>query len=219
MIVLGIDSATDNLGIGLACDGKIIGETLLESRREHASHIIGIIDKTMAQSSLSRTDLNGIGVAIGPGSFTGLRIGLVVTKGLAVALDIPISGVSTFEVIAARLRCEFETFYLAASARRGEYYLCRISPECEVRESISLVEEQDFSDAVGNDPVGVIGPHPERLIESIETVIAPEKLYISGGELAVYAGQLLAEGKSDSVAYLEPLYIAPSQAERKFGRR
>jgi len=219
MIILGIDSSTDNLGIGLARDGRIVDEKLLESRREHASRIIGVIDEVIAGASFARADLDGVGVAIGPGSFTGLRIGMAVAKGLALALNIPLAGISTFEVIADRLRGEFETFFLAASARKGEHYLCRVSPSADIRRSFSLVDERELSAAVGGDPIGVIGRHSEGWPGSIERIIPENKLYISGGELAVYAAQNLAEGRSDSVSDLEPLYIAPSQAERKFGRK
>lgn len=219
MIILGIDSSTDNLSVGLADDRRILGEKLLKSRREHASLIIGTIDDVISVSSRLRTELDGIGISIGPGSFTGLRIGLAVAKGLALALDIPIVGISTFEVIADRLRGEFQSFCLAAPARKGEYYLCRVEPESAVRESFSLVEESDLPDAVGGDLLGVIGEDHGGVAQSLKKIIPPEKLYISGGELAKLALTRLAQGLSDSVVELEPMYIAPSQAERKFGRK
>jgi tRNA threonylcarbamoyladenosine biosynthesis protein TsaB len=219
MIVLGIDSATDKLAVGIAADGRIVSETLRESSREHASHIIGLIDDVLTKSSVRRSELSGIAVAIGPGSFTGLRIGLAVAKGLAVALKIPLVGVSTFEVIARRLLPEMDSFYLTAPVRRGESYLCHVRQGADIRRSIILVENGKLSEIIGSSPAGAVGKAPDGWDEFVSNKISTDKLAVSGGELAVLGGELLAEGKSDNIADLEPLYIAPSQAERKFGRK
>jgi tRNA A37 threonylcarbamoyladenosine modification protein TsaB len=144
---------------------------------------------------------------------------MAVAKWLALALDIPIIGISTFEVIAARLRDEFNHFYLAASARRGEYYLCRISTGTDIRSSFALVEADDFPAAVNDSSVGFIGDVPGEISDAVKLVIPQDRLYISGGELAVLAERRLASGHADSLSELEPHYIAPSQAERKFGRQ
>ena len=103
MKILGIDSSTDILAIGLSNDQKIIAETTVLSQREHASRIIDTIDEVLTSGSTKKNELSGVSVAIGPGSFTGLRVGLAVAKAFAVALDIPLVGISTFEVIRKRL--------------------------------------------------------------------------------------------------------------------
>ncbi len=219
MKILGIDSSTDKLGVGIADGERVLSETLLESSREHASHIIGVIDEVLKEVPIDKNDLDGIAVAVGPGSFTGLRIGMAVAKGLAVALEIPLIGVSTFEVIARRLLTEMDSFYLAAPVRRGESYLCHIRPETDVRESIILVENTALAETIGSVPAGAVGRAPDGWDDMIDNAIIPGRLIISGGELAILGGEFLAAGRRDDVADLEPLYIAPSQAERKFGRK
>jgi tRNA threonylcarbamoyladenosine biosynthesis protein TsaB len=219
MKILGIDSSTDKLAIGVCEEGQVISETLLESSREHASHIIGLIDSVLTESSVAKADLGGVAVAIGPGSFTGLRIGLAVAKGLAVALEIPLVGVSTFEVIARRLLPEMDSFFLAAPVRRGECYLCHLRPGIEIRASITLIDNSKLAETIGAIPAGTVGRAPNGWDGLVGSKIAPDKLIISGGELALLGAEYLAAGKSDNVAELEPLYIAPSQAERKFGKK
>ncbi len=219
MKVLGIDSSTDKLAVGIADGARILSETLLESSREHASHIIGLIDGVLKNASVAKGDLAGIAVAVGPGSFTGLRIGMAVAKGLAVALRIPLIGVSTFEVVARRLLPEMASFYLAVPVRRGESYLCHVREGIDIRQSIVLVDNNALSEAVGSAPAGAVGRAPDGWDDIVRNKIAADKLIISGGKLAVLGAEFLAAGRRDDIADLEPLYIAPSQAERKFGRK
>ncbi|MDD4050973.1 MAG: tRNA (adenosine(37)-N6)-threonylcarbamoyltransferase complex dimerization subunit type 1 TsaB [candidate division Zixibacteria bacterium] len=219
MPVLGIDSSTDKLSVGLAEADAVIAEKMIASSFEHASHIIGLIDSVLTESSYSIKDLSGVAVAIGPGSFTGLRIGLAVAKGITVAMHIPIIGVSTFEVLSHRLSGRFERFYLAAPARRGEYYLCRVEPETTIREHIALTGEDELVDKIGAWPAGLVGREPSGEWTRIAHLIPPEDLVISGGELARMGAKWFGEGRADDPATLEPLYIAPSQAERRFGQK
>lgn len=218
MIVLGIDSSTDHLAVGLADGDRIMAEDRLDSAREHASHIIGMIDSLLKNESLAKTDLEGLAVAVGPGSFTGLRIGMAVARGMVRALAVPAAGISTFEVIADRLADDYRSYYLAAVARKGEYYLCRIEPGTEIVSGMTLIAEEDLPARVGKDPVGIVGRVPDGWADLVSETIDPGRLYISGGELAVIGARRIMAGKVDGTSVPEPLYVAPSQAERKFGR-
>jgi tRNA threonylcarbamoyl adenosine modification protein YeaZ len=191
---------------------------MVETSREHASQIIGLIDRVLLESSVTKEKLDGIAVADGPGSFTGLRIGMAAAKGMAVALGKPLVGVSTFEVMAARLLATFEDFYLAALVRKGEYYLCRINADIDPRQEIIIISGEDLSARVGNLPIGIIGRVPEGRHVMIENPIDPKYLQISGGDIARIGAKRITTGQYGNPADLEPMYIAPSQAEQKFGR-
>jgi len=160
MIVLGIDSSTDRLGVGLAEDERTMFEDTLDSAREHATRIIGLIDSVLERTSVSKDKLDGVAVADGPGSFTGLRIGMAAAKGMARALDIPIVGVSTFEVVARRIISKYDEFFLVAVVRKGEFYLCRVARGVEIRKSIELVSTANLPSRVGSTPTGLIGREP-----------------------------------------------------------
>lgn len=218
-MILGIDSSTDKLGIGLHDGNRIVAETLLASAREHASRIIGMIDDLLVQAALTPKSLTGLAVALGPGSFTGLRVGLAVAKGMALALYIPIVGVPTFEVMTRRVRGEFPEALLIAPIRRGEFYVCRLGASPQPWDAIDLVPHAELAAMAQDRPVGLVGKAPEGWNEGIAQVIPEETMAISGGEVAACGGDRLASGYSDDVASLEPLYIAPSQAEQNFDRR
>lgn len=218
MIILGIDSSTDRLAVGLAEDQTILAEKTVDSSREHASRIIGVIDDVLTEASVTKDKIEGLAAAIGPGSFTGLRIGLAVAKGMAYSLKIPLIGISTFEVLARRLLNDYSEIFLSAVVRRGEYYLSRIKAVENIRENIALISEADLAAKIGTVPAGLVGREPTGVWEDIPALIPAEKLLVSGGELAVFGAEQMNLGRFDDVAGLEPLYIAPSQAERKFGQ-
>ncbi len=218
-MVLGIDSSTEILSIGLADNEKITGEKTVDSRREHASLIIGTIDKLLNDSSISNTDISGVAVAIGPGSFTGIRIGLAVAKGMAAALEIPITGVSTFEIIGKRLERDYQEFCLLAQVRKGEYYFVRFSSGVKIVDSIVLVELSRLPEMVSDLPWALVGESRQLLGLPEKRMISSYRSKVSGGELALYGAGMIRRGLTSDPDVLEPLYVAPSQAERKFGTR
>lgn len=219
MRILGIDSSTDLLAVGLADDSAVLCEKTIPSSLQHASRIVGLIDLLLKEQALTHRDLTGIAVAIGPGSFTGLRIGLAVAKGMAVAQGIPLVGVSSFEVIAERLAVRYPDCVLAAPARRGEYYVCRMKPPVDIAADCLLVAEENLAAHIGTTAAGLVGRAPSGIWLTVPQPLPPELLTISGGELALLGAKRLAAGKRDDVASLEPLYIALSQAERRFGQK
>lgn len=216
MITLGIDSSTDHLGAGISDGSRVLGEDIVKSAREHASQIIGLIDSVLNDCLVSRQQLEAVAVAVGPGSFTGLRVGLAAAKGLVMALELPLIGVSTFEVISRRLAGNYEKFFLAAPVRRGEFYLYSSTAGIPLQDSILIVSEGEIIGKVGECPIGFLGRLSESLAEKIPRLIDPIELYISGGELALLGAERLKSGFMNDPDILEPLYIAPSQAEHRF---
>jgi tRNA threonylcarbamoyladenosine biosynthesis protein TsaB len=217
MNILGIDSSTDRLSIGLCRDGEIIADKSIDSRREHGSRIIGLIDSTLIEGKTDVKTLDGIAVAIGPGSFTGLRVGMAAAKGLALTLNIPIVGISTFEVVARRLLNDIDKFVLIEQARKGEFYFYNADIKYDILSNMKLVALENLGTESGDLPVGLIGVAADWPIESIKTINS-EKTQVSGGELAILGEEKILNGRADDLAQLEPVYVAPSQAEVKFGR-
>ncbi len=125
MTVLGIETATAVCAAALVRDGVVVRESLLDSARVHAEALMGQIDAVLGPEGVR--GLGGVAVSIGPGSFTGLRIGLSVAKGIAFAAGIPVAAVPTLTALAhhaaAADRLEPGTRLLAAlDARRDEVY-------------------------------------------------------------------------------------------------
>ena len=124
MIVLAIDTA----GVDCAAavfeseTGKMLGRVSETIGRGHAERLMAMIDEALAEAKLTLTDVERIGVTVGPGSFTGIRVGVAAARGLALALGVECVGVSTLEVL-ARTASEPEKPVLAAiNARRDQVY-------------------------------------------------------------------------------------------------
>lgn len=95
-LILAFDTATDRATSALVGDGEVLGE-----RVSRASTLLADIDALVRQAGAHPRDVGGLAVGIGPGSFTGIRIGLAAARGLALALDVPAAGVSTLDALAA----------------------------------------------------------------------------------------------------------------------
>jgi len=99
-LILNIDTALDDAMVSLAEDGSVLQSAINAKKNDHAAWIQGAIQKLLENGKYSMRNLNAVGVSIGPGSYTGLRIGLSTAKGLCYALQIPLIAVGTLEVLA-----------------------------------------------------------------------------------------------------------------------
>ncbi|MDH3253127.1 MAG: tRNA (adenosine(37)-N6)-threonylcarbamoyltransferase complex dimerization subunit type 1 TsaB, partial [Ignavibacteria bacterium] len=127
MTVLGVETATAVCAAALVVDGQAIAEEMVNQRFVHAEKLMSLIQDVLTRSDRGSGDLDGIAVSIGPGSFTGLRIGLAAGKGLSYSLDKPLIAVPTLEALALRTALGGNvpdgTFILPViDARRNEVY-------------------------------------------------------------------------------------------------
>ena len=102
MILLAIDTATECCSAALWVDGKLFHHSTMQPRL-HAELILPFIDKLLIEASIKKTDIQGLIVGQGPGAFTGVRIGVGVAQGLALALEIPVVAVSNLQTLAIQL--------------------------------------------------------------------------------------------------------------------
>lgn len=126
MKILAIDTATTAIGVGLAFDGRVVASFQLEGTKRHAETIVPAIEQALASSGCRYADLDAIAVDIGPGLFTGLRVGVATAKAIAMACNKPVLAVSSLEVVAhayasARPASDGE-IVVVIDARRREVY-------------------------------------------------------------------------------------------------
>ncbi len=143
MKLLTIDTSTSTCSVSLTIGEKVVSEYLLSLEKTLASRLIRLVDAALGEAGLGVTDLDGIGVALGPGSFTGLRVGVATVKGLALAAGKPVAGFSSLAMLAMNLpwaaypvcpmfdakKKEIYTavYYLPGTPGAGHRRLCRFS--------------------------------------------------------------------------------------------
>ena len=119
MLILAFDTATDVATSALVSDGEVLGE-----RTSRAVTVLEDVDALLRQAGAHTRELEGLAVGIGPGSFTGVRIGLATARGLALALGVPVAGVSTLDALAAGAPGAVPV----VDARRGEVFVLQGEP-------------------------------------------------------------------------------------------
>ncbi|MCU4666616.1 tRNA (adenosine(37)-N6)-threonylcarbamoyltransferase complex dimerization subunit type 1 TsaB [Bacillus paralicheniformis] len=122
MTILAIDTSNLTLGVALIKDGKVIAEHISHLKKNHSVRAMPAIDELLKECGLKPSDLTQIAVAKGPGSYTGVRIGVTIAKTLAWSLNIPVKTVSSLEVLAANGRFFQGLICPLFDARRGQVY-------------------------------------------------------------------------------------------------
>ncbi len=122
MKILSIDTSTVTCTVGLVDGNDVVAETVDNSGQTHARHIMAMLDETLSQANISLEDIDGFGVITGPGTFTGLRIGISTVQGLAYALSKPIAGITSLDALAAQAKTELPHICPMVDARRQEVY-------------------------------------------------------------------------------------------------
>ena len=122
MLILGIDTATPWGSLALAEDDELIFEVSLKVAKGGGEYLISIMDRLFEKAGRRLEELNLIATGVGPGSYTGIRVGLATVAGLAEALGIPVFGISTLRIIAENARYTKKEVAVALDARRGEVY-------------------------------------------------------------------------------------------------
>ncbi|MBI1950642.1 MAG: tRNA (adenosine(37)-N6)-threonylcarbamoyltransferase complex dimerization subunit type 1 TsaB [Acidobacteria bacterium] len=224
MTVLGIDTATSRASVALARGDEIAALMSLDGRGRHAGDLLARIDALLAGAGLRPSDLSGIAVTVGPGSFTGVRIGMATAKGLAYSLDLPLGGMSTLEALAlATLSPEAPPaprLCVAIEAGRGEVYAAvfrleaggvgRVTADRSWRPSDLVREVRGGGVAAVGDAAATLAQAAREDGMNLE-VIEPQPP-LAGG-LALWGCRTLRPGAGYRPGDLRPNYVRPSDAE------
>ncbi|SFF98774.1 tRNA threonylcarbamoyladenosine biosynthesis protein TsaB [Desulfotomaculum arcticum] len=122
MFILGIEAATPVASVAVAAEGKILAERMVNNQRTHSVNLLPMIRDTLLDCGVNKKDLSGIAVSIGPGSFTGLRIGMSTAKTLAQVLNLKVAGIPTLDVLAYPLSGLAGLICPVLNARKSELY-------------------------------------------------------------------------------------------------
>ncbi|NLY21422.1 MAG: tRNA (adenosine(37)-N6)-threonylcarbamoyltransferase complex dimerization subunit type 1 TsaB [Tissierellia bacterium] len=226
MKILGIDTSTMTTSIALVEDDKILGQIMLTANMSHSEHLMDTIDFLLRSSEISIRDIDLFAVAIGPGSFTGIRIGISTVKSFAQSLKKEVVGVSTLEVLAANQK-SYKHIASIIDARRNRVYggiyksidgvLENVLPEDIYQWEDFYVELQKYEDIV------VLGDCIDIHLEDLEKA----NLNISYGDDNLARASNLCElakskydrGLVDDCDSINANYMGKSQAQIDFEKR
>jgi len=217
--ILAVDTATATLRLGMCFgrDRRVKSDSPAE--RSHGQMIIRRIDDLCQSAGLQKRDIEAIVVSLGPGSFTGLRIGLAAVKGIAVALGIPVAGVSLFEVAAHKLRNVTGPVLLLIHHRRDSSFVVEIESGSHDIEAIREVALMDLQGIIGNRRVLLIGVDRFAIPTGSDIATRVETLDYDALDLLDVGIAKLSGGAAGDIAGLEPMYVQKSQAEIRFEAR
>ncbi len=217
MRVLAVETSTLAGGVALLDGERVVAEYRLDVRVTHSERLMAVVDRVLADAGWAVADLQGLAVAVGPGSFTGLRIGLSTVKGLALALGLPVAAVPTLDAMAAALPFAALPVCPVLDARKGEVYcaLYRWDGIAMRRESDYLALALGELAARLQEPTVLLGDGAPA-IRSAHARLAPFACRLpSPASVGALGLARLVQGQTVDAARLVPLYLRPSEAELK----
>lgn len=217
MRVLSVETSTLAGGVALLDGERLVGEYVVDVSVTHSERLMATIDRVLQDARWRADDLQGLAVAVGPGSFTGLRIGVSTVKGLAFALDLPVAAVPTLDALASRLPFAALPVCAVLEARRDEVYACRYRWDGTAmrREWEYLALSPATLGARLVEPTILVGGGAPA-IASPHARLAPPPLHVPSPAAVAWLGrERLRAGDVVKPAELTPLYLGPSLAERR----
>ena len=219
-LILCIETGTDICSVGLSRDGELVSLRESDEGRDHAKRVGVFVDELLRETGIAPDVLDAIAVGMGPGSYTGLRIGVSFAKGMCYGLQIPLVAVGSLDALAEVAIEDNEAGILdvkdwndavlcpMVDARRMEVYTRLFNAAGEPLSEVSaeIVTEQSFAEWRKDRQLVIFGNGAAKCRE-----ILPDATYVnitpSARGLARLAEQRLQEGKTEDIAYFEPFYL------------
>lgn len=215
MVLLAIDTSEETCSVALLCASDVLAAKAERLGRGHAERLLPLIDECLAAASLSYDDLSKVAVTTGPGTFTGLRVGLSVARGLALALNLPCVGLSGLQVHAAsaanKLGCD--TVYAVIGGRGGQVFMQKFSGSSQLPTALGEAENLDLDVAIEQVKAGacmVVGSHEEAIGRFRESGLST--LFLEAIDVAMLGR--LAHDLSPEIYPPEPLYLRAADAKK-----
>jgi len=228
MRILAVDTATRSCSVAVTENSTVLGEITNISDQTHSIHLLDLVHTVIQDAGLTLSALDGFAVTRGPGSFTGLRIGISSVKGLALGANKPVVGISSLETLAQQMTPTSNLICPLIDARKGEIYSAAFRFDTEgltlaLEESVSAPDEM-LQNIHG--PCIFVGSgavlYRDFIIDRLGDLacIAPQERHIIQASTVAYlALKRFESGDAGEVADLVPRYIRESDAQLNFSRK
>ncbi len=229
MLILALDTATKASGVALADENTLLAEIVVEGNDFHSETLINHIDMALKIAGAEKKDLSGIAVDVGPGSFTGLRIGIAAAKAMAYALNLPLAGVTSLAAMAAGLYGFGGRIFSLIDAQKASAYVAGYVFDGEnlrAEYPVKIMKVQDFLEFAAEleGEIVLTGDAAKKRLTAAELPknirLAPPRLLMPrASEVARLGLKKLAAGECADLMTLEPLYLRRSEAEILWDKR
>lgn len=220
-LLLSIETATTVCSIALHKDGQLLSNQSLHLNKSHSALLSPLIESLTGYSGYKLTDLDGIVISKGPGSYTGLRIGTSTAKGLCYALDIPLISVNTLEAMALQLQKFSSNENLLCpmiDARRMEVYATVLDNNGNVISETQpvIIEEHSFQKTLDQGPLVFFGSGAEKCKNVIRhtNALFIDEITPNAITVGLKGYEIFTKGKFEDVAYFEPYYLKEFMATK-----
>ncbi|MDX6189019.1 tRNA (adenosine(37)-N6)-threonylcarbamoyltransferase complex dimerization subunit type 1 TsaB [Flavobacterium sp. Fl-318] len=209
--ILNIETATKNCSVAIAKNGEtILCKEIAEEGYSHAEKLHVFIEEVIAEAGISVQDLTAVAVSQGPGSYTGLRIGVSAAKGLCYALNVPLIAVDTLLTLASQAQVTEGKIIPMLDARRMEVYSEIFNAKLEVERTIQaeVIDENSFGDI--SETIYFVGDCAEKgkTVLTKENFIFLENIkYPSAAAMSKISFDKYQKSDTVDVAYFEPYYL------------
>ena len=209
--ILNIETATKNCSVALAKEGKtVLCKEIAEEGYSHAERLHVFIEEIISEAGIQLKDLAAVAVSQGPGSYTGLRIGVSAAKGLCYALNIPLIAVDTLQALASKAKVADGLIVPMIDARRMEVYSAVFSAGLEKKREIlaEIIDENSFEGFT--EKLYFVGDCNEKcktVLTKDNFVFLDEIKYPSANEMSALSFDKFKKSDTVDVAYFEPYYL------------
>ena len=211
-IILSIETSTTNCSVSLSKKGETLA--LKEDNSANYSHAESLhvfIDDVLKSANINKRDIDAIAVSKGPGSYTGLRIGVSAAKGLCYALDKPLISISTLHALAHQVNTKEGVIVSMLDARRMEVYSAIYDSKFNLLRNIEaqILDEFSFKEELEDGKVFLVGNGVEKTkaLISHDNAIYIDNKVPSANEMSALANAKYKIGDTEDVAYFEPFYL------------
>lgn len=229
MKILAVDTSTCTGSVAILDGDTLVAELQVTSGETHAKRLMSAVDTALRMAGMSLDECDGFAVTRGPGSFTGLRIGISAIKGLAFALRKPVAGVSTLDALVHQFPWFPHFICPMLDARKGEIYTAlyesgadgsweKLVSDCVVEPQAWLAQIQDVCLFVG-DGVGSYRTLIEQCLGSRARFVPSHLNVLRASVVAILGRQRIQSGQAGDAALLVPQYVRRSDAEIKLERQ
>ena len=215
MKCLAFDTSAAACGVAALIDDQVVVRQVTPMARGHTEALVPMVRAAVAAAGLTFAEFDLIGVTVGPGAFTGIRIGLATARGLALAADVPVAGVTSLAALAGGTpdRAPGQRVLALIDTKRGDLYAQLFAPDGAAEGEPAVLAPPDLAAWVGDRPTLVVGDAPEEAMSGLLALPRVSRGASRTVDPGILARLAVARWCAGTALPADPLYLRPPEAK------